>query len=205
MVCCSPNGFPVDPCHAGHHGSPQLANRVGSRSACVVRNASSRKVSGPFSRSAKGQRTGPAGMQGMRYDMAGAAAALAAVAALARCGITDGVRAVFPLVENPPDQGAVKPGDVVRAYDGTRIRIIDTDFEGRVVLFDALALAGAPKPRAIVSVAALTHQAAVALGAEVAAVLSRDAVLGRGGCLPSLCARGIRSGRSRGVSATAAR
>lgn len=70
-----------------------------------MRNASSRKVSGPFSRSAKGQRTGPAGMQGMRYDMAGAAAALAAVAALARCGITDGVRAVFPLVENLPTRG----------------------------------------------------------------------------------------------------
>lgn len=122
---------------------------------------------------------GPTGMQGMRYDMAGAAAALAAVAALARCGNSDGVRAVFPLVENLPGPGAVKPGDVVRAYDGTRIQVMDTDFEGRVVLSDALALAGASQPRAIVSVATLTHQATVALGAEVAAVLSRDAALGR--------------------------
>ncbi len=116
----------------------------------------------------------PAAMQNMRMDMAGAATALAVMGALqrGRCPIT--VHAVLPFAENLPGPGAVRPGDVVTSWNGTQIQVLDTDFEGRVVLADALALAAADQPDLLIDLATLTYQAEVALGPEIAAVLARD-------------------------------
>jgi leucyl aminopeptidase len=113
-------------------------------------------------------------MQGMRSDVAGAATVLAVLAGLRRAGCAVGVRAVLPFAENMPGAGAVRPGDVVTAWNGTQIQILDTDFEGRVVLADALALAAATHPELIVDLATLTYQAEIALGPEIGAVLGRD-------------------------------
>lgn len=116
----------------------------------------------------------PAAMQSMRLDVAGAATVLSVMAALrrARCPIT--VSAVLPFAENLPGAGAVRPGDVVTAWNGTQIQILDSDFEGRVVLADALALAAADEPALLVDLATLTYQAEIALGPRIAAVLGRD-------------------------------
>lgn len=116
----------------------------------------------------------PAAMQNMRLDVAGAATVLAVMGALqrGRCPIT--VHAVLPFAENLPGPGAVRPGDVVTAWNGTQIQILDSDFEGRVVLADALALAAADQPDLLVDLATLTYQAEIALGSEIAAVLARD-------------------------------
>jgi leucyl aminopeptidase len=116
----------------------------------------------------------PAAMQAMRMDVAGAATVLAVMAGLSRGGCPVPVRAVLPFAENLPGPGATRPGDVVTAWNGTEIQIIDTDFEGRVMLADALALAAASTPRLLVDLATLTYQAEIALGAQIAAVFGRD-------------------------------
>lgn len=116
----------------------------------------------------------PAAMQTMRLDVAGAATVLAVMGALARAGTSITVHAVLPFAENLPGAGAVRPGDVVTAWNGTQIQVLDSDFEGRVILADALALAAADKPALLIDFATLTHQAEIALGPEIAAVLSRD-------------------------------
>lgn len=116
----------------------------------------------------------PAAMQAMRLDVAGAATVLAVLAALPHLDRGVGVRAVLPFAENLPGPGAVRPGDVVRAWDGTEIQVLDTDFEGRVVLADALAFAAAARPDLLVDLATLTYQAEIALGPEIAAVFGRD-------------------------------
>ncbi|WP_432840221.1 M17 family metallopeptidase [Dactylosporangium sp. CA-092794] len=116
----------------------------------------------------------PAAMRSMRLDVAGAATVLAVMAGLrrARCPLT--VRAVLPFAENLPGPGATRPGDVVTAWNGTQIQILDTDFEGRVLLADALAIAAAGRPGLLVDLATLTYQAEIALGPQIAAVLGRD-------------------------------
>ncbi|TNM60190.1 leucyl aminopeptidase [Streptomyces sp. NP160] len=123
-----------------------------------------------------------AAMQSMRSDCAGAAAALAVVLALAARRAPVTVEALLPLAENLPGPGAVRPGDVVTTRSGRRVQVLDTDFEGRVLMADALiaALEGAPAsadrepPRLLVDVATLTYAAPVALGDEVGALLARD-------------------------------
>ncbi|MFF8892797.1 M17 family metallopeptidase [Brevibacterium casei] len=119
----------------------------------------------------------PEAMYSMHTDCAGAAAVLGAMVALALTGCEQPVHAVLPLAENVPGPDSVFPGDVVTIRDGTGLEIVDTDFEGRVVLADALSLIGEHRPRAVVSLATLTYQAMVALGGEIAAVLARDEVL----------------------------
>ncbi|MFI5894894.1 M17 family metallopeptidase [Actinoplanes sp. NPDC051513] len=116
----------------------------------------------------------PAAMQAMRMDVGGAATVLAVMAGLSRGGCPVPVRAVLPFAENLPGPGATRPGDVVTAWNGTEIQIIDTDFEGRVMLADALALAAASTPRLLVDLATLTYQAEIALGPQIAAVFGRD-------------------------------
>ncbi|MFE4777796.1 M17 family metallopeptidase [Streptomyces sp. NPDC056713] len=116
----------------------------------------------------------PAAMQTMRMDMAGAATVLAVLASLRRAGCTVNVSAVLPFAENLPGPGSVRPGDVVTAWNGTHIQILDTDFEGRVVLADALALAASDSPDLLVDLATLTYQAEIALGPDIGAVIGPD-------------------------------
>jgi leucyl aminopeptidase len=116
----------------------------------------------------------PAAMQPMRLDVAGAATVLAVMAGLRAAGCPISVQAVLPFAENLPGPGAMRPGDVVTAWNGTEIQLLDLDFEGRVVLADALALAAADRPDLLVDLATLTYQAEVALGPEIGAVLGRD-------------------------------
>ncbi|WP_424530366.1 leucyl aminopeptidase family protein [Sphaerisporangium viridialbum] len=121
----------------------------------------------------------PAAMMGMRGDMAGAAVVLAVMSVLARRGLPVAVRGLLPLAENMIGPAGVRPGDVLRACDGRRIQVLDTDFEGRVTLADALALAARERPGAIVDVATLTYQVVTALGPEIGGVLGRDRGLTR--------------------------
>ena len=116
----------------------------------------------------------PAAMQPMRLDVAGAATVLAVVAGLKRARCPINVEAVLPLAENLPGPTAARPGDVITAWNGTQIQLLDLDFEGRVVLADALALAAAEKPELLVDFATLTYQAEIALGPEIAALVGRN-------------------------------
>jgi leucyl aminopeptidase len=105
-----------------------------------------------------------ASMDGMKDDMAGAAAILAAVAAAAELELPTAVTAILPLVENMPGASAMRPGDIVTARNGVTVEVTNTDAEGRLILADGLALAAEAKPDAILDVATLTGSVVYGLG-----------------------------------------
>lgn len=115
-----------------------------------------------------------AGMQTMKSDMGGAAAVIAAIAAIARLGIPATVTAYAACAENMPSGTAQRPGDVLTTYSGKTIEVLNTDAEGRLVLADALTRAAEDDPEVIVDVATLTGAQIVALGTRVGAVMSNS-------------------------------
>jgi leucyl aminopeptidase len=116
-----------------------------------------------------------AGMEDMKFDMAGAGAVLGAMEVLARRKAPVDAVGVLGLVENMPDGNAQRPGDVVTAMSGTTIEVINTDAEGRLVLADAIWYTQDRfKPRLIVDLATLTGAVIVALGHEHAGLFSND-------------------------------
>lgn len=123
--------------------------------------------------------SGSAPMWLMRYDMAGAAAAVSAVLAAARLRLPLTVVALAPLTENMPSGSAQKPGDVVRSYGGRTIEVLNPDAEGRLVLADALGYAQGLKPQAVIDLATLTGSVTVALGHMAAGLFSNDDRLAR--------------------------
>ncbi len=116
----------------------------------------------------------PASMITMKMDMAGAAAVLAAVRAIAQLGIPLRVTAYLAIAENMPSGTAQRPGDVITAYGGKTVEVLNTDAEGRLVMMDALARCGADEPDAIIDVATLTGAQTVALGSRIAGVMGND-------------------------------
>jgi leucyl aminopeptidase len=119
-----------------------------------------------------------AGMQDMRGDMSGAAAASGGVLAAAKRGARANVVAVASLAENMPGANASRPGDVVRTMNGRTIEIISTDAEGRMVLADANQyVIDRYKPAALVNIATLTGAIVTALGEDYAGLFARDEAL----------------------------
>lgn len=116
----------------------------------------------------------PEDMATMKADMAGAAVVAAVCGAMTELDVRLAVDAWLPLAENLPSGSACRPGDVVVHPDSTTTEIIDTDAEGRLLLADALALATAEEPDAVVDVATLTGAASSAVGCYAAAVMSTD-------------------------------
>ena len=113
-------------------------------------------------------------MHKMKYDMSGAAAVLGAFSALPTLALDCRVIGLVASAENMPGGRAFKPGDVVRAMDGTTIEITNTDAEGRLVLADALAYARRYEPAAVVDLATLTGAISIALGNLAAGLYSDD-------------------------------
>jgi leucyl aminopeptidase len=119
-----------------------------------------------------------AGMEGMKWDMAGAGAVFGTMRALAGRKAAVDVVGVVGLVENMPSGSAQRPGDVVRAMSGTTIEVINTDAEGRLVLADVLWYTQDRfKPSAMIDLATLTGACVVALGHEDAGLFSNDETL----------------------------
>ncbi len=117
-----------------------------------------------------------AGMEEMKYDMAGAAAVIGVMDALAKVRPAINVTAAIPATENLPGGEAVKPGDVVRAYNGKTIEIINTDAEGRLLLADALSFVETEyKPDFLIDFATLTGSVVVALGNEATGLFGNHA------------------------------
>ena len=104
------------------------------------------------------------GMEMMKGDMAGAAAVLAAVKAIAALGLPRRVIGLLPATENLPIGTAYKPGDVLTSITGKTIEVISTDAEGRLILADALGYGQRFKPAAMIDLATLTGACVVALG-----------------------------------------
>jgi leucyl aminopeptidase len=113
-------------------------------------------------------------MVDMKCDMAGAAAVLAAVTAIAELKLPVDVLGVAALVENMPGSRAMKLGDVLKARNGVTIEVLNTDAEGRLILADALAYAVDQKVSHLVDLATLTGACMVALGEDVAGLMTND-------------------------------
>ncbi len=107
----------------------------------------------------------PAGsMIGMKYDMTGAATALAVVLAAARLELPVALTAWLCIAENMPSSTAIRPNDVLSIRGGRTVEVLNTDAEGRLVLADGLVAASEEHPDAIIDIATLTGAAIVALG-----------------------------------------
>jgi leucyl aminopeptidase len=118
-----------------------------------------------------------AGMGDMKSDMAGAALAVGAMAAVAALKPDVEVHALVAAAENMPDGDAYRPGDVFGSLDGKTVEIINTDAEGRLVLADALAYGRKLEPDFIIDHATLTGACMVALGPTTAGFYANDDAL----------------------------
>jgi len=116
----------------------------------------------------------PKSMEAMKSDMSGAAAVLAAVAAVAELGAAVNVVGYLALAENMPSGTAQRPSDVITIYGGRTVEVLNTDAEGRLVLADGLARSGADSPDLLVDVATLTGAQLVALGPRIMGVMGND-------------------------------
>jgi len=103
-------------------------------------------------------------MEEMKGDMAGGAAVMAAISAIAQLKPKINVTAIVPTTENLPGGNALKPGDILTAMNGKTIEIISTDAEGRLILADALGYAKKLGAKFIIDVATLTGACRAALG-----------------------------------------
>jgi leucyl aminopeptidase len=104
------------------------------------------------------------GMEKMKYDMAGGAAMIGAMRAIAQLKPSIAVSAFVPCVENMPGSRAQRPGDIVTAMSGKTVEVINTDAEGRLILADAITYARRQGCTHLVDAATLTGAVVVALG-----------------------------------------
>ncbi|HTP20523.1 MAG TPA: leucyl aminopeptidase [Solirubrobacteraceae bacterium] len=113
-------------------------------------------------------------MYEMKFDMCGGAAVIEAIGALAELKAPVRVIGLIGATENLPSGTAVKPGDIIRALDGTTVEVNNTDAEGRLVLADCISYARGEGAERLVDVATLTGGIVVALGSTYAGLMSND-------------------------------
>src|SRR5579862_7161592 len=115
------------------------------------------------------------GMEKMKYDMAGAAAVIGAMQAIAALKPPVAVTGIIPTVENMPGGNAQRPGDIVKSLSGKTIEILNTDAEGRLILADVLWYCQDRfKPKLMVDLATLTGAVIMALGHEHAGLFANN-------------------------------
>ncbi len=132
-------------------------------------------------------------MDEMKMDMAGGAAVLGTMLAVAELQLPVNLVAVVPAVENMPSGTAIRPGDILTSLSGKTIEVLNTDAEGRLILADALTYVGRYQPRVVIDLATLTGACIVALGNQAAAVLGNHE-----GLVRQLLKAGERSGENLG-------
>ncbi len=115
------------------------------------------------------------GMWEMKQDMAGAAAVIGTLKAIAQLKIPLHIVGITPLTENTPGgKDPNLPGDIVKSRKGKTIEILHTDAEGRLILIDALDYANEFKPKIVLDIATLTGACAVALGIYASGLFTTD-------------------------------
>jgi leucyl aminopeptidase len=113
-------------------------------------------------------------MEDMKGDMAGAAAVVAGIGALAELGVPVRALAVVAAAENMPSGASLRPGDILRAANGKTIEVTNTDAEGRLVLADALWYAREQGATHVIDLATLTGAMSLALGDQYAGGFAND-------------------------------
>ncbi len=117
------------------------------------------------------------GMEKMKYDMAGGAAMIGAMQAIAQLKPSIPVTALIPAVENMCGSRAQRPGDIVTSLSGKTIEVLNTDAEGRLILADAMTYARRLGCTHLVDAATLTGAIVVALGHVNVGVFANDDAL----------------------------
>ncbi|MEW6062170.1 MAG: leucyl aminopeptidase, partial [Bacteroidota bacterium] len=115
-----------------------------------------------------------ANMAEMKMDMSGAAAVAGTFHSIATLKLPKHVVGLIPAVENMPSGSALKPGDIIRHYNGKTSEVDNTDAEGRLILADALSYASKYKPDAVIDLATLTGAVVVALGHFATGMMGND-------------------------------
>ena len=115
------------------------------------------------------------GIKDMKHDMAGAATVLGLMQAAVKLKLPVRLIGAFVATDNALGPNAQKPGDIIRAYNGKTIEVVNTDAEGRLILADALSyIEKSYVPAAIIDLATLTGACIIALGNHAAGVLGTD-------------------------------
>ncbi|MDH5658965.1 MAG: leucyl aminopeptidase, partial [Nitrosopumilus sp.] len=114
-------------------------------------------------------------MDEMKFDKCGGCTVLGIVKGVSELKLPINVVGIIPSVENMPGGKSYRPGDIIKLYSGKTAEILNTDAEGRLILADALSYGEkAYSPRAIIDFATLTGACIVALGTNVAGMISND-------------------------------
>jgi leucyl aminopeptidase len=115
-----------------------------------------------------------ANMAEMKMDMSGAAAVIGAMQAVARLNLPLHIVGLVPATENLLGGSSLKPGDILRHFNGKTSEVDNTDAEGRLILADALAYASKYKPDVVIDLATLTGACVVALGHVASGMMGND-------------------------------
>ena len=114
-------------------------------------------------------------MDEMKFDKCGGCTVLGIMKSVSELKLPINVIGIIPSVENMPGGEAYRPGDIIKLYNGKTAEILNTDAEGRLILADALAYGEKQySPKAIIDFATLTGACIVALGNNVAAIVSNN-------------------------------
>ena len=116
-----------------------------------------------------------AGMEDMKWDMAGSAVVVSIIKYLSEIKTNFSYAGIVGLVENMPSGTAYKPGDIIKSYKGINVEVLNTDAEGRLVLADIITYGCEKyKPKVVIDFATLTGAIMVALGQHYAGLFSND-------------------------------
>ena len=116
-----------------------------------------------------------ANMDEMKFDKCGGCTVLGIIKAASELRLPINLVGIVPSVENMPGGESYRPGDIIKLYNGKTAEILNTDAEGRLILADALAYGERHYlPQAIIDFATLTGACIIALGTNVAGMVSND-------------------------------
>lgn len=117
------------------------------------------------------------GINGMKYDMCGAASVFAALQVAVELALPLNIVMVIASAENMPDGNATRPDDIVTTMSGKTVEIGNTDAEGRLVLCEALTYCERFNPEVVIDVATLTGACIIALGTHASGLLANNQAL----------------------------
>jgi leucyl aminopeptidase len=109
-----------------------------------------------------------------KADMAGGAAVVAALGAIAELGLPLSVTGVVPVCENMLSGSAIRPTDVITTAAGLTVEVTNPDAEGRLILADALWYARRDGATHLVDLATLTGALRAGMGDLYAGVFAPD-------------------------------
>lgn len=114
-------------------------------------------------------------MDEMKFDKCGGCTVIGIMKAVSELKLPINVVGIIPSVENMPGGESYRPGDIIKLYSGKTAEILNTDAEGRIILADALSYGEKQySPKAIIDFATLTGACIIALGTNIAGMVSND-------------------------------